>query len=246
MLKLIDSGEDFPAWRGDCPFSARVTALFDTYGLQRFAYFWYQQQGDDITAVISRVDGNMTVAAIDRADFEELREFIDILGYSALTCDKRIADLLLLKSGKTSFIAEYKGGDFIAEYDSLVDMRELFDLLTECGFDMGGYESFLADFCARLNKGTAVVSAFHSEGELCASASALFIGRSSVLLGAVATRQDMRGRGLAGSLVKALASRFIDKRVYVFCRDDSVIGFYEKLGFIRAGEWAICERNSNE
>lgn len=246
MLRLIDGGEGFPEWSGSDAFSARVTALFNTYGARSFACFWYQQCGEEITAVVSRVDGDMTVSTSENADFNELREFVDIVGFKTLTCEKGVAQSIGIEPVKASHIAEYKDGAAASQYDSTVDMRALYSLLCACGFDMVSFEDYLADFCARLNKGTACLAAIHSNGEIVASACALFIGSRSVLLGAVATRADMRGRGLAGSLVSSLAAELANKRAYVFCRENSLLGFYEKLGFCRAGEWAICERNQDE
>lgn len=245
MIKIIEKDAAFPAW--DCfdAFSARITALFNTYGVQNFAVFWYQQSDEKITAVVSRVDGSMTVSAAADADYEELAEFIEVLGFSTLTCDKKVADLMGIEVTKTSYIAEYKGSDYSCDCDSSADMRGVYALLCESGFDMGDYESFLADFCARLNKGSARIAVIHSNGEISASASALFIGKNSVLIGAVATKEDMRGKGLAGSLVKTLASKFEGKRVYVFCRNNSLMDFYGKNGFVQVGDWAICERKNN-
>ena len=102
---------------------------------------------------------------------------------------------------------------------------------------MGDYGSFLADYCSKLNKGAAKL-AVCSDEELDACASALFIGEKSVLLGAVATRETARGRGLASKLVKALADSFEDKTVYLFCRNDSLLEFYKKIGFESDGIWA--------
>ena len=103
---------------------------------------------------------------------------------------------------------------------------------------MGDYGAFLADYCSRLNKGTAKLAAFEEDG-LLACASALFIGEKSVLLGAVATRKSARGRGLASKLVTTLADELKDKKVFLFCRNDGLLDFYKKIGFVKVGRWCV-------
>ena len=58
-------------------------------------------------------------------------------------------------------------------------MRHVHALLLDCGFEVGDYNSFAADVCARLNKGTARLVTAEDGGELCACAFALFIGHNS-------------------------------------------------------------------
>lgn len=238
MIKLIECEGDFPAtWCVDDAFSARITALFATYGTAYpFAEFWYQQIGGEILALISRIDGAMTVSFIPQADREEILSFADTVGYSSLMCSQ---DLL---SGQGSYIVEFigdKSGSIQNEPQG--NMREVYDLLTECGFKMGEYESYLADFCARLRKGTACLAEKCVNGSLASTASALFIGGNSVLLGAVATAQNYRGKGYAGELVMSLAAAFPGKRVFLFCREDSLLEFYRKLGFVEVGRWSLTE-----
>ena len=33
-----------------------------------------------------------------------------------------------------------------------------------------------------------------------------------------------------------------DKKVFLFCRNDSLADFYSKIGFEKVGCWAICEK----
>ena len=68
------------------------------------------------------------------------------------------------------------------------------------------------------------------------------LASDSVLLGAVATRKEARGNGYASKAVKALANRLNDKSVFLFCRNDSLLAFYEKIGFVYSGKWAELRR----
>ena len=78
-------------------------------------------------------------------------------------------------------------------------------------------------------------------GKLCACAFSLFEGEKSVLLGAVATKESARGKGYASKLVGTLACMKKDKKVFLFCRNDSLAAFYGKIGFAICGKWAVYE-----
>lgn len=238
MIKLIEGETGFlDSWQGDDAFAARITALLATYGTAySFADFWYQQSGGEITALISRVDGAMTVSFNGAADKRELLTFAETVGYSSLLCSQGLC------SGHGSYIVEYVAGKGSSLPEATQgDMRLVYELLNECGFDMGEYDSFLADFCARLRRGTAFLAERYADGLLASTASALFIGGKSVLLGAVATAHKYRGKGYAGELVSSLAAAFPGKRVFLLCRQDSLLEFYERLGFVQVGRWSLTE-----
>lgn len=221
-------------------FAARITALAHTYGFeQSFAMFWVQRDGEKPVAAISRVDSSMTLCCTEKADYEELAAFIKAVGYSALIANEESISKLGFDASKSSYIVEYKG-ETVPDKNGVLwdcDKKAVYDLLCDCGFEMGDYGSFLADYCSRLNKGTARLAAFE-ENELLACASALFIGDKSVLLGAVATRKSARGRGIASKLVTALAESEKEKKVFLFCRNDSLLDFYKKIGFECVGRWS--------
>jgi GNAT superfamily N-acetyltransferase len=238
MLKLCEAMNQLDFLPAD-PYAARISALAKTYGFgYDFVLFWVQYIDDVPVAAVSRIDGNMSICCTEKADFEELEEFVKTVGFASLSCREEVLKKLGYTASKSSFIVEYKGAFTPADPCVCWDYgkKEVFELLCECGFEMGDFGSFLADYCSKLNKGTAKL-AVCAEAELNACASALFIGEKSVLLGAVATRETARGNGYASKLVKALADSFEDKTVYLFCRNDSLLGFYEKIGFESDGIW---------
>lgn len=240
MITLVSDGKALDVLPAD-PFCARITALFDTYGANYdFALFWIQDEG---SAAISRIDGAATVYADENADYEELSEFLKAIGYSDMICNKTAAENLKLEIDDSSFIVKYNDSRSVDESGILkdYDKKEIYALLCSCGFSMGSYGAFLADFCSRLNKKTAFLSAIADDDGLCACASALFSGRKSTLLGAVATKKEKRGRGYAEKLVRCLAKNGRGE-IYLFCRNDSLAGFYEKCGFEICGCWAAVKK----
>ena len=245
MVKLIEDINLLDFLPAD-PYAARITALAATYGTAHsFAMFWVQETDGKSVAAVSRVDGNMTVCCLDGTDYEELSAFINAVGFSSLTCDAEVMKKLGFEAAKTSFTVEYKGGAVFDNNDIIrdCDKKKIYDLLCLCGFELGDYGAFLADVCARLNKGTATLSAILNGDEPGACAFALFEGTKSVLLGAVATNPSARGKGYASKLVGSLAEEKSGKSVFLFCRNDSLVEFYAKIGFETVGCWAIAENN---
>ena len=243
MVRLIEKKNELDFLPAD-PFAARITALFETYGSgQSFAYFWVQTLDGMPVAAISRVDGNMTLCCEENADYEELAYFINAAGYDSLTCNVSDMQKLGFVHKKESFIVEYTGGEEPSEIKAVCecDKRKIYDLLCECGFELGDYHAFLTDVCARLNKGTASFSAIVENGEPEACAFALFEGDKSVLLGAVATKESARGKGFASALVANLAKEKSCKNVFLFCRNDRLAEVYGKIGFKTVGRWAVSD-----
>lgn len=239
MLKLCEDIKELDFLMPD-PYSARISALAKTYGFgQSFVLFWVQYVDDEPVSAVSCIDGNMSVFCSKKTDFEEISAFVKTVGFSSLACREENMRKLGFEVTNASYIVKYNG--IITAADPCVtwsfDKKAVYELLCDCGFEMGDYGAFVADYCSKLNKGTAKLATI-ADSELNACASALFIGDNSVLLGAVATRKSARGKGYASKVVTALANSFGDKSVYLFCRNDSLIGFYKKIGFEADGKWA--------
>lgn len=241
MLTLCKDYEKLGFLPAD-PYAARITALFKTYGADYdFALFWVQDIDGIPSAAISRIDGNMTLCTNKNADFEELTHFINAVGFQSLTCSYEDMGKLGFEPADSSFTVKYTGRKNTAEIKTVsdYDKRRIYDLLCDCGFELGDYGAYLSDVCSRLNKGTASMLAAEENGSLRACAFALFEGENSVLLGAVATSPEARGRGYASAIVGEIAEKKSDKDVFLFCRNDGLADFYGKIGFETVGKWAI-------
>lgn len=244
MLTLCKEYEQLCFLPSD-PYAARITALFRTYGADYdFALFWVQDTDGVPTAAISRIDGNMTLCTNGNADFEELLHFINAVGFQSLTCSYEDMEKLGFEPTDSSFTVKFTGKTEERNINTVkdCDKRKIYNLLCDCGFELGDYGAFLSDVCSRLNKGTASMIAAEEDGSLRACAFALFEGEKSVLLGAVATSQEARGRGYASAIVNKIANEKSDKDVFLFCRNVGLEAFYSKIGFETVGKWAIIRR----
>lgn len=136
---------------------------------------------------------------------------------------------------------EGKAVRLICDYMQSADARAALGALTQAtfGFD---FEAWVTrGFCAR---GAYVPYSFEEDGRILSNVSVNRMEfclngekRRWLQLGTVATREDMRGRGLARRLVEIALADSMDGcgGVYLFANPEAV-GFYEKCGFARGIE----------
>ena len=247
MLTLCESRAALAFLPAD-PFAARITALFATYGAgQPFAQFWVQAVNGAPAAAVCRLDGAMTLCCTAQTDFEELRLFVQTVGYDSLLADADALAALGLPETDGSYIVVYRGGPVPPdpEIRTDYDLRAIHALLGAAQFPTGSFAAFAADVGARLRNGTASYGVF-ADAALQACAFRLFIGDKSLLLGAVVTDPAARGRGYASRLVTQLAQDAQGRAAFLFCRNDGLLPFYEKMGFVSAGRWAQAEERGEE
>lgn len=209
------------------------------------AQFWVQENGGEITAAVARVYGTAVLSASDSADFEELGEFLKMIGFYTLSLDQSVCERLGLTPSRTGNIVRFNGLPKplagVARLPRFPDLREAFELLVRSGFDrLGEKNEWIADVSRRMNRGVSQWSIIE-QGELTvACACALFITDSAAFLGCVAADETLRSRGLGSEAVLTVADKYKreGKRVELFCKDGSIVDFYKKSGFSPVGRWA--------
>ena len=68
---------------------------------------------------------------------------------------------------------------------------------------------------------------------------------TALQLGAVATRESWRGRGLSRTLMEHVIALYPDTPMYLFA-NQSVLGFYPKFGFERKAKWRLTLEAGDE
>lgn len=234
MLKLVSDISELSFLPAD-PFSAVITSLAKTYGTERdFVRFYIQEN----YAALSILDGNVNIYADENADIEEIKVFLDMMGYASVRADKKLIDKLGLKTDDTSYIVKYIGNEvprpdgFVDDYD----FKKVYNLLVSAGFELPDYSAYVTDICSRINKGAASFGGIASDN-IDSCCFRLFEGEKSILLGAVATAKSARGKGLASALVPYMA--WAEKPAFLFTRNDKLLDFYKNCGFEKYGNWAI-------
>lgn len=249
MLRLIEKkGEAFLPLS---PMSIRIEALINTYGFNTsFAYFWQQESEGEVTALVSKVDGDVTLAAKENFNAEEMKEFLSVIGFSSLLAESKISAALGFKEAEKGFIMELESGKNTVEEPLCLSeppYKKIYELLKKpenFGDNIPSYGDWLADLSSRMRKGCAKAE-WILENETCVCVAMLtFKTECGAVLGAVATDNEYRGRGLATSLVKSLCENF-GKRVFLLCKEDK-INFYKKMNFKISGEFSLVSGVHNE
>lgn len=245
MLKTADSA----ALRDFCSRDAFGTKILG-YSLAcppdaSSAQFWLQEIDGEMTAAVALVYGTAVISASSSADFEELREFIRMIGFCTLSLDESVCVKLGLDPSRTGnivrFVSPSKSLRGMARLPRYPDLREVFDLLVRSGFDcLGEKNEWIADVSRRMNRGVSQWSIIEQDGCVAACACALFVTDSAAFLGCVAADEKLRTRGLGSEAVLTVADKYKGegKRVELFCKDDSIVEFYKKSGFTPVGRWA--------
>jgi len=135
----------------------------------------------------------------------------------------------------------------IRDYMQNAAARAALGALTQAAFGFD-FEAWAArGFCAR---GAYVPYSFEEDGRILSNVSVNRMEfclngekRRWIQLGTVATREDMRGRGLARRLVEIALADSMDgcDGVYLFANPEAA-GFYEKCGFTRGIEYRSFPR----
>ncbi len=250
MIKFIDSDKySLDKICSSDVFGTRIYAYFKTYGMEfDFIRFWVQiDDNDNYTAAISLIDGSMTLTCNDAADFEELAIFIRMIGYSSLQCERKVMAEMGFDENIWGYVVRYENTTDREKYKNItlcqnIDYSNVYSLIKSADLlGVGDYLPWLSDVTYRVKKGTAKAAVAVEDGNPAACAMALFITDSAVLLGAVATDKNQRGKGLGGGLVTLLGNEMLSegKRTELLCKNDSIVDFYRSIGFMVAGEWSI-------
>ena len=206
--------------------AVKINCLYESYKNDSSVMFWVQ---DERRAYISMTDGNMIIYSV-KADYEELTEFVDILGPACVFSDSETLE----KIGRTppeNINVMYRNADIIGQIQSdSLSSKELYSLLDVKGLSLPEYSYFAVDYCKRLNNGFAKYFALKNK---CVAIT--FNCKNYAIINGLASRQ----KGFGSVALKGILHKNYGKEFLVCCRD-SVIGFYEKNGFKKlynAGYW---------
>ena len=235
---------ELPALCRQDVYGTRTAGYYDTYGTEQNDVAFYAQETDGrTTAVLSDAFSHGALSVTDDADLAELSAFIRFLGLQTLLCNRKTANRLQFASSEHGSVMRYYGTEQnervvpVGVNDPAFSFRDVYALLTKCGFALGGYDAWFGDFALRVRRHTADVQSVYRDSVLASTASVLFQSGGKAYLGAVATDPAFRGQGLAGTLVLSLTKG--GKRAEILCKAHRV-SFYEQLGFQQIGEFSIC------
>ena len=236
MLKLIENKEEAELLEEFCTdsFGINIVSMLRAYPPEEdICRYWIQITGDYLTAAVCNYNGEVVISTNLKADFEELREFLEASGYSDILCQARdVVSLemfacgcgqVLRKEDTDAVPFDFERPETTADYEAVYNLLGI----------KGEFADWFADISRRINKGTADMRIIRRDGKIVSTASLLHIAGDRAVLGAVATDKEYRGQGFATSLVNS----FGGYTVYLRCLP-ALNGFYERMGYKSVDVWA--------
>lgn len=205
----------------------KINCAYNSYS--DVALFWVQ---NDNAAVISMLDGNMTIYN-NAADIEELKQFIKVISPQTVFSDANTLTSLFDNDFQRVFVMKSEHRFECKTPSDTVKSDEIYNLLNVKGLELPPFEHFAVDFCHRLNGGTLKYFAIKDK---CAA-----IGISdgqAVLLNGIASHQ----KGMGSLALGGLLSQYNVTAVAV-CQEQ-IMPFYLKNNFCYSYDAGYWRKNS--
>lgn len=229
------------------PFATRIKSLVDAYGFNcNFFNVWLQYSDNkEVISVVSRLEGAVILYNTDKSNFNEIKDFLDVIGYSSLLADNRYTacfDSITFKTG--SIMKLKKSINSISEYiDKSVSLRQVYSIMEKCKsdtFSVPQFEPFYLDMSHRIRHNTARCYAITENSKYIACAMTTAETKKSAVVGGVAVLPEYRQKGYGKIIMKSLCFdlQSSSKEVYIYRNINENKEFYSYLGFEQWGEWA--------
>jgi N-acetylglutamate synthase-like GNAT family acetyltransferase len=206
----------------------RILSLLSAYGTKYpFLDFWMQKTEENITAVMMRFDGVVTLVSLPDADFLEIGLFLPAITstlFSSLETAKRLG----LQLKKEVYELVFSGNTPSETGEVSTDFNKIYEILSSSGdedISLGDRDEFYADISHRTRKGCAVSLLTETGAAVCP-----FMTDSLALISGVAVESHARGKGEGKRAVLALVNNVLPRKIYVTATKEKA-GFYEKCGF---------------
>ncbi len=244
MIKLTDNFElyDFSSFKDDV-FFQRIYSDFKTLSSFEDVMFYVSLNDDEITAVISKVSGNITLSAKETAPIEEINEFFNVVGFSKILCEEKFARYFdgQKTEGNILKFSENEHYGYKAKLLYTENLKDMYVLLKEVfGID-ADFSYWFTDMSYKLRHGGASFCGVYEENRLISAAFSLFETEKSAIVSSVATDNSYRCRGYGERVVKTLLDKNFGKDVYVFTENEKTENWYKKMGFVPCKKWSEIE-----
>lgn len=237
MIEKIDNPADFDSWEQRDIYSVKILSLLHSYGTKyNFAVFYRQIIDGKITAILSRLDNDFTLAVGDDFDDSELVHFFVVTGYSTITCNEVF-----------EFGARYEYGyvmssdikrDTAMQGATIDEFPKLMDLYNFIDYQNQDFKSWYVDISHRVRHGTAKAYTLNVGDNIISSGILSSVIDGYSILTGVRTDEEFRGMGYGSCLVDNICAD-VNGTVYIMRDKDLNEHFYSQLGFENVGKWRI-------
>lgn len=199
-----------------------------------FLDVWYQGFENSTVAIICKIEQSVILVADHNADFGEIKEFLEVIGFKNLQAEPFVLEKLGYAYTEYDLIFKMaeKGGNLPempnikAVYKTLYSEENPHIKKTE-------FEGFYVDLCHRIRHKTA--AAILNDAAVCIAS---HITESKAVISGVATKKDTRKSGFGSAALCDLLKGLNGRKVFA-AAEPSVLPFYIKNGFTKLGKTAI-------
>lgn len=237
MIEIIEDFDGLKEWKKRDLFSIRILALLKSYGTSyNFATFYRQIIDGKITAVISKLDNDITLALDGDFDNAELVRFFCITGHSSILCPNEFQfgakydEGAIMQTNKKMNLPTVEA--IVDEYPKLMDLYNFID------YENQDFKSWYVDISHRVRHNTAKAYTLNVDGFIVSSGILSSIYDNTAVLSAVRTQEEFRNMGYASFLVSYICN---DVKGSVFLMREANINesFYSRLGFENTEIWRM-------
>ena len=241
MIKLIKDADDV---LGNNVFACKIRSNMLSYGECPFMFTWAQNSD----TYIQKFSNSLTISIGENTDYEELRSFIDTIGYDTVFTDMTTAEKFGLDIIDGGTVMKLK--DFIPTYfdthTQIVypEYKIIYKLLKMLEFPVPNYDMFLTDFSHRVRHNSARVVSDNTYTSVSFTA---WEDKHSAVISAVAVIPQIQHTGQGSKALQSLCHLLLkDKRdIYLYRRLDTLEEFYNKNGFYNVGLYVTARKGTN-
>lgn len=238
MIEKLTDIKQFDGFDKQDFYYIRIMSLIKAYGCGYDFVTFYRQLDENkrITAILSKLDHDVTLCIDDDADTEEMCSFLKAIGYSTVLADSSFEfggnfsqGVVMLSDKKLEIPCPY------ADVDRFPKLMELFNFVD---YDTLDFESWYVDISHRIRHGCARAYTLNINSEIVSSGIFSSIYHDNAVLSAVRTSPAFRGMGYGSALVSEMVSD-TKGTVYLMREENLNEHFYKGLGFKNIGKWRM-------
>lgn len=240
MITLLNNAPDFSGKTLGF-IETKILSNFIAYGTNYpFLNFWQGVNEGIITSTICKFEDTIFVCASDGANFNELREFLEVIGFSSLQAEEGVLRSLGF-ANFDEYVCLSCDKAFSSEYNPpSLNLKSLYKVIFEDkdkNLTPPEFDGWYADLSHRIRHGTAVAVMEKELGGAIAS----HIAPHSAVISGVRVANTSQGKGVGKTLVKNLLSLLQSKTVYT-ATDCKTAEFYIKCGFNPIGKIGVFRK----
>ncbi|MEM1485144.1 GNAT family N-acetyltransferase [Oscillospiraceae bacterium PP1C4] len=229
-------------------FSVKIYSQYQTYGAQSgIADFWLAFDGAQVTGVISKLNGCLTIAALSDVDADELSAFLGAVGGKFADAELPLIERLGSQAESSWVLSFQQFNTPVVEnlagiFAPAERLRSAYDLLCLGSPQFSKevpHDSWLTETSHKQRHHLADVYLLKVDNNDICTASIQFKSQTRAIIAGVATHPAYLRRGYGRQMIMHTVKESLGQGLvpYLLTGDDSLASFYQQCGFEITGRW---------